>query len=57
MWYLNLKANPKVQVQIKSEVLDLTARDANDEERQRYWPQAGRRCTRPTRTTSPGPIE
>ena len=39
MWYLNLKANPKVQVQIKAEVLDLTARIANDEERERYWPQ------------------
>jgi deazaflavin-dependent oxidoreductase (nitroreductase family) len=39
MWYLNLKANPKVQVQIKKEILDLTARDANDEERERYWPQ------------------
>jgi deazaflavin-dependent oxidoreductase (nitroreductase family) len=39
MWYGNLKADPKVQVQIKSEVLDLTARDANDEERERYWPQ------------------
>jgi deazaflavin-dependent oxidoreductase (nitroreductase family) len=39
MWYGNLKANPKVQVQIKKEVLDLTARDANDEERARYWPQ------------------
>jgi F420H(2)-dependent quinone reductase len=39
MWYGNLKANPKVQVQIKSEVLDLTARDANDEERARYWPE------------------
>jgi deazaflavin-dependent oxidoreductase (nitroreductase family) len=38
-WYLNLKANPKVQVQIKKEILDLTARDANDEERERYWPQ------------------
>jgi F420H(2)-dependent quinone reductase len=38
-WYLNLKANPKVQVQIKDEILDLTARDANEEERQRYWPQ------------------
>jgi deazaflavin-dependent oxidoreductase (nitroreductase family) len=38
-WYLNLKADPKVQVQIKSEVLNLTARDANEEERQRYWPQ------------------
>jgi len=38
-WYLNLKADPKVQVQIKDELLDLTARDANEEERQRYWPQ------------------
>ena len=39
MWYLNLKANPKVQVQIKKEVLDLTARDATDEERAKYWPK------------------
>jgi F420H(2)-dependent quinone reductase len=38
MWYLNLKASPKVQVQIKKEVLHLTAREANDEERVRYWP-------------------
>ena len=39
MWYLNLKANPEVQVQIKKEVLDRTARDASDEERARYWPK------------------
>jgi deazaflavin-dependent oxidoreductase (nitroreductase family) len=39
MWYLNLKTNPKVQVQIKSEVLDLTARDATEEERAKYWPR------------------
>jgi F420H(2)-dependent quinone reductase len=39
MWYLNLKANPKVKVQIKKEVLDLTAREANEEERKRYWPE------------------
>jgi len=39
MWYLNLKANPKVAVQIKKEVLDLTARDATDEERAKYWPR------------------
>jgi deazaflavin-dependent oxidoreductase (nitroreductase family) len=38
MWYLNLKANPKVQVQVKDEVLNLTARDATDEERAQYWP-------------------
>jgi F420H(2)-dependent quinone reductase len=39
MWYLNLKANPKVSVQIKKEVLELTARDATAEERAKYWPQ------------------
>ncbi|HKP43789.1 nitroreductase family deazaflavin-dependent oxidoreductase [Mycobacterium sp.] len=39
MWYLNLTANPKVQVQIKKEVLHLTAREADDEERSRYWPR------------------
>ena len=39
MWYLNLRANPKVSVQIRKEVLDLTARDATDEERANYWPQ------------------
>lgn len=40
MWYLNLKADPRVQVQIKSEVLDLTARDATEEERRaKYWPR------------------
>jgi F420H(2)-dependent quinone reductase len=39
MWYLNLKADPKVSVQIKKEVLELIARDATDEERARYWPQ------------------
>jgi F420H(2)-dependent quinone reductase len=39
MWYLNLKANPTVQVQIKKEILDLQAHDATDEERAKYWPQ------------------
>lgn len=39
MWYLNLKSNPKVQVQIKQEILDLTARDATEEERAKYWPK------------------
>ena len=39
MWYLNLKANPKVSVQIKDEVLNLTARDATEEERAHYWPK------------------
>lgn len=39
MWYLNLKANPQVTVQIKKEVLRLTARDATEAERAQYWPQ------------------
>jgi deazaflavin-dependent oxidoreductase (nitroreductase family) len=39
MWYLNLKANPKVTVQIKDEVLNLTARDATEAERAHYWPK------------------
>lgn len=38
LWYRNLKANPKVQVQIRAERLQLVARDATDDERDRYWP-------------------
>ena len=37
MWYLNLKANPTVSVQIKGEVLQLQARDASAQERDEYW--------------------
>ncbi|GAB3218639.1 nitroreductase family deazaflavin-dependent oxidoreductase [Mycolicibacterium hippocampi] len=39
MWYLNLKAEPKVKVQIKDETLDLVAREATDDERNHYWPE------------------
>lgn len=39
MWYLNLKANPEVSVQIKGDVLHLAARDANEQERAEYWPK------------------
>ncbi|MGZ4525791.1 MAG: nitroreductase family deazaflavin-dependent oxidoreductase [Mycobacterium sp.] len=39
LWYLNLKANPKVSVQIKDAVLQLQARDATAEERAEYWPK------------------
>jgi deazaflavin-dependent oxidoreductase (nitroreductase family) len=38
MWYRNLQANPHVQVQVRRERLAMTARDATDEERRRYWP-------------------
>jgi deazaflavin-dependent oxidoreductase (nitroreductase family) len=37
-WYRNLKANPVVEVQIRAERLRLCARDATDQERDRYWP-------------------
>ena len=45
MWYLNLKADPKVSVRIKDEVLHLTARDATEEERAHYWPKMAQRYT------------
>lgn len=39
-WYLNLEAEPRVQVQIKGDVFDAIARTAQGEERKRLWPQA-----------------
>lgn len=39
MWYLNLKANPKVTFQTKTEHLALMARDATETERDEYWPK------------------
>jgi F420H(2)-dependent quinone reductase len=39
MWYLNLKADPKVTVQIRDEILELTAREATEDERNLYWPK------------------
>lgn len=36
-WYLNLKADPKVQVQVRAAVRDMIARDATDDERRVYW--------------------
>ncbi len=38
LWYLNLKADPIVAVQVRDEHLTMTARDADDGERRRYWP-------------------
>ena len=38
-WYLNLSTNPIVEVQIRDERLRMSARDATDAERGRYWPQ------------------
>jgi proline iminopeptidase len=36
-WYLNLKDDPEVEVQIKRDVFSATARDAEGDERERRW--------------------
>ncbi len=41
-WYLNLKDDPKVRVQVRDKVRDMTARDATDDERRVYWRQLTR---------------
>lgn len=38
-WYRNLESNPRVHLQIRSQHLELTARDATADERNRYWPR------------------
>ena len=37
-WYLNLKTNPVVEVQIRAARFHMSARDATDAERAHYWP-------------------
>ena len=39
MWYLNLRANPQVTVQVKSRVRPMTAQVADPGERARLWPR------------------
>ena len=39
-WFHNLRANPDTTVQVKSDRLDVHARGASPEERERLWPQA-----------------
>jgi len=39
MWYLNLKANPRITFQTKAGKFSLVARDATDAERDDYWPK------------------
>jgi deazaflavin-dependent oxidoreductase (nitroreductase family) len=38
-WYLNLRENPSVQVQIRDDKFEATARDATPEERPELWKQ------------------
>jgi len=39
LWYLNLEADPRVDIQVGAERVAGTARTATDEERRRLWPQ------------------
>jgi F420H(2)-dependent quinone reductase len=41
-WYLNISAYPNVHVQYRDEQWDMTARDATQAERERYWPRLTR---------------
>ena len=36
-WYLNLQAEPKAQIQVKADVIDVVARTAADDEKPRLW--------------------
>lgn len=38
-WYLNLKTNPVIEVQIRDERRQMSTRDATDAERAHYWPR------------------
>jgi len=39
LWYLNLSAEPEVEVQIGKAIRAMRARDATPQERQAYWPR------------------
>ena len=39
-WYLNLLGNPRAQIQVKAEKMEVTARIAEGEERERLWRDA-----------------
>ena len=39
MWYLNIKTHATVSFQTKRETLSLVAREADDAEREHYWPK------------------
>ncbi|MGB8223560.1 MAG: nitroreductase family deazaflavin-dependent oxidoreductase [Polyangiales bacterium] len=39
LWYRNLQANPRCEVQIKRRKIEMTARTASPEEREMLWPR------------------
>ena len=36
-WYLNLTANPAAEIQVRADVIPVTARTASDDEKPRLW--------------------
>lgn len=36
-WYLNLQADPSAEVQVKADRMNVTARDATDDEKPEMW--------------------
>jgi deazaflavin-dependent oxidoreductase (nitroreductase family) len=36
-WYLNLQAEPRASIQVKADIIDVTARTASDDEKARLW--------------------
>jgi deazaflavin-dependent oxidoreductase (nitroreductase family) len=44
-WYYNLRAHPKVKVEVGNETIDVTAREAVGEERDRIWTEQKRRMS------------
>jgi F420H(2)-dependent quinone reductase len=39
LWYLNLAANPHVEVEVDGQKMAMLARQATEEEKQRLWPK------------------
>jgi deazaflavin-dependent oxidoreductase (nitroreductase family) len=37
LWYLNLQANPEAEIQVKADILPVTARTASADEKARLW--------------------
>ena len=54
-WFLNLEANPRVRLQVRSRRFAATARRASVEEKAQLWPRASSPCTRPMRAIKSAP--
>lgn len=38
-WYVNLRANPQVRIEVGDKTMDVAAQEANAEEKSHLWPQ------------------